>query len=205
MDPLDVGATPSLLDSILPCTSVETIVTIMAILLGPMFGVWLTHRLQDYKDQRQKRMDIFRALMRTRGLPRSVEQVGALNLILVEFAKGKKDKKVRDACDAYIQELVIPYSTDNEANREAKRTKENTLLSVLIREIGKTLNFELDGFDILQKKYVPQDWLDDETRKSDLLIKLINLFRGRNSVPVTMVKDMEPPKVYPDPPKKHEE
>jgi hypothetical protein len=63
--------------------------TLLAIVLGPLFGVWLARHMQNRAFYRERRMDIFRTLMRTRRTPMYPEHVGALNLVEIEFAKDK--------------------------------------------------------------------------------------------------------------------
>lgn len=59
--------------------------TIIAIILGPLFGVVLAIWLEDQRAKRERRLNIFRTLMRTRRTPTSPDHVGALNLVEIEF------------------------------------------------------------------------------------------------------------------------
>ena len=61
--------------------------TLLAIVLGPLFGVWLARHMQDRAIYRERRMDIFRTLMRTRRTPMWPDHVGALNLVEIEFSE----------------------------------------------------------------------------------------------------------------------
>ena len=57
-----------------------TIVTIIALIVGPISAVFITRLLDDRRASRDRRWDIFRNLMRYRGTGLHAEFVGALNL-----------------------------------------------------------------------------------------------------------------------------
>jgi hypothetical protein len=59
--------------------------TLAAIILGPLFGAWLAVWLEGKRAKRERRLDIFRTLMRTRRTPMWPDHVGALNLVEIEF------------------------------------------------------------------------------------------------------------------------
>ena len=59
--------------------------TILAIVVGPVIAVCITRKLDRDRAAAGRKMEIFRALMRTRGIPIHWDHVGALNLVEVEF------------------------------------------------------------------------------------------------------------------------
>ena len=59
--------------------------TLAAIFLGPIVAVFVTRWVDCLRERGQRRMDVFRTLMRTRRAPISGDHVGALNLIEIEF------------------------------------------------------------------------------------------------------------------------
>lgn len=175
--------------------------TIIAIIAGPCVGVYLTRCLDDYKDKKQRRIDIFRTLMRTRGVRLSYDHVGALNLVEVEFAD-KKD--VIDAWKAYLTELGVPYPTNDESGVLVKQQKTNKLLTRLIDEIAKALKFQIEQLDILETNYTPQGWLDDEAQQRYLRTLLISLLSGNNPLPIA-VRDKLDTNSSPFPPRPNQE
>ena len=62
------------------------VLTIVAILTGPIISVQIQKWLDKYKEIRAKRLDIVKTLMATRGTHVSFEHVRALNMIDIEFA-----------------------------------------------------------------------------------------------------------------------
>ena len=59
--------------------------TIVAIIVGPVIAVWITRKIDQDRAAKVRKMEIFRTLMRTRGMPIHWDHVGALNLVEVEF------------------------------------------------------------------------------------------------------------------------
>ena len=62
------------------------VLTLLAIASTPFTSIWITRTIDHRRERRERRMDIFRQLMRTRRTPITPEHVGALNLIEIEFA-----------------------------------------------------------------------------------------------------------------------
>jgi hypothetical protein len=78
------------------------IVSITAIVCGPIAALEVQKRLEDHRATRDRKMEIFRRLMTTRATQLSPAHVEALNGIEVEFyAKGGSDKKVLEAWRLY--------------------------------------------------------------------------------------------------------
>ena len=66
------------------------ILTIAALLLGPLIAVQLTRRLDDKKEVRERKLSIFKTLMGTRAYTTSLDHVGALNRIDLDVKGGAK-------------------------------------------------------------------------------------------------------------------
>lgn len=45
------------------------LLTILAIVVGPVIAVWVTRKIDRDRAAAERKMDIFRTLMRTRGMP----------------------------------------------------------------------------------------------------------------------------------------
>lgn len=162
--------------------STNDILTLIAMLMGPIIGALFVVLLEEYRNQKARKMEIFVTLMRTRGMGLSFEHVNALNLIEVEF---HKNADVIDAWKKYLDELSKPPLIGNDPvaqnNRYQDRRKS---LSVLLHRISKVLKFKIDQFDIFENNYTPQGWHDEDQQQKYLRALLINLLSGRNSMPV---------------------
>ncbi len=175
--------------------------TLIAILLGPVLGVFIARFIDDYKDVKNRRMEIFRILMRTRGSRLSYDHVGALNLVEVEFFE---QEKIITAWKDYLTELSIPFS-EEENERFLKSQKLNELLTKLIHEIAKVLNLKIEQLDILRTNYSPQGWQNDEDQQRYLRILLINLLGGHGALPVQVRETIEDDGNSPFPPSPYSE
>lgn len=76
---------------------------ITAVFLGPIVAVRLTRYLDDQKEVRTRKLDIFKTLMATRAYSVSWTHVEALNRTDLEFDKNyKKEKEVIEAWNEYL-------------------------------------------------------------------------------------------------------
>ena len=66
-----------------------TWITILAIILGPILAVQVQKYIENKKETRNKKMQIFKALMATRATPLYPAHVEALNMIDIEFYNDK--------------------------------------------------------------------------------------------------------------------
>jgi hypothetical protein len=156
------------------------IITLLAILVGPILAVLVT-RYQDRKKELQaRRVDIFRTLMKTRQLRLSPDHVAALNLIELEFY-GRT--KVIEPYRAYMQHLSSPLPTPTEQDRyfEAR----HDLFVDLIGALGKELGYAFDKHDLARFSYAPTGWERDETRQRQNAALLTDILEGKRALPVT--------------------
>ena len=83
-------------------------VMIWAVIKAPKWAVEAQWKLQLKKEDRDRRLWIFKTLMKTRATPVVPEHVQALNLIDVEFsANSTADKDVQDAWKNLLTNLNI--------------------------------------------------------------------------------------------------
>ena len=64
--------------------------TIAAVFLGPIAAVLITRLIDNYRLRSDRRIDVFRTLMRTRKMKLTPEHVGALNVVEIEFHGERK-------------------------------------------------------------------------------------------------------------------
>ena len=94
---------------------IGTIVMVWVVAKAPAWAVNAQWLLQLKKEERDRRLWIFKALMRTRAAPLSADHVQALNLIDVEFCSdSESDKAVREAWRRYRQHLDLDTGSDAE-------------------------------------------------------------------------------------------
>lgn len=172
-----------------------SIATIVAVFLGPIFAVIATRIVDNRREVRTRKMDIFRTLMRTRKMPIHFEHVGALNLVEIEFAR---DGHVITAWKAYLHALgeALPPANDSVAH-DAIRKKRDALLTKLIHEIAKVMHFHVEQLDILEGNYLPQGWNDDDWSQKQVRQGLLDVLQGRRPL---VVQPYAPAAISPYPP-----
>lgn len=155
-------------------------VAAVAAIAGPAIAVWITRWSDDRKEIRARRMDIFRTLMRTRKMPVHYDHVGALNLVEVEFYN---EAQVIGAWKEYLKNLGENIPGDlPESELFNFRKKRDSLLTKLIYEISRVLNFRVDQLDILEGNYLPQGWNDEEWQQRTARGALLDVLSGRRAL-----------------------
>ncbi len=174
------------------------IATFIAIIVGPGLAVLATRYLDDRRFQKARKLDIFRTLMKTRGLPFHWDHVGALNLVEVEFIDHPKVIETRKAYLTHLGE-PIPDITQK-AQQDALIKNRTVLLTKLIDAIAEALNIKIEQLDILQANYVPPVWEDD--RWNDVLVRrgLINVLYGHAAIKINPGQPQQNNDPYPPQP-----
>jgi hypothetical protein len=175
--------------------------TLLAIVLGPLFGGGLAQHLQNRAFRQQRRMDIFRTLMRTRRTPMWPDHVGALNLVEIEFAK---EKEVIDAWRELFRHLGTPHARrPDEATSDSMSPEEigernrrydirlgeerQRLLAKLLHAIAKALNFKIEQLEIFEGGYTPQGWVDIEVEQNVIRRFAARLAVGQSVLPIAVL------------------
>ena len=167
-------------------TAVEIGMT-LAVVIGPIAAVLIARDLEKRRVQRERRMDIFRTLMRTRtGSARlTPDHVAALNLVEVEF---RNDSGVRDAWKEYFKILCSRQPIEQLSMEQS--------LAKLLQVMSRILGYKIEGLEILEGGYTPQDWatIDNECRfireyvialaKEEAAVPVIALAKGEAAVPM---------------------
>ena len=174
-------------------------VNLIAILVGPVFAVWVGQRLERQRQDYNRRMAVFRDLMRYRRTILSPEYVGALNLVEVEFNR-YPDVLVR--WRTLYEHLHTP--TDDKASYDVHRAwneKADRLHALLIHSIAKVAKLPLEQLDIVAG-YAPKAWNENEDRQRLIQISLLQVLSGKQPLQVTPVQSqLEPHNPFPPPPK----
>ena len=172
--------------------------TIAAIFLGPFLAIGGARYLDSLRAAKARKLEIFRTLMRTRGLPMDREHVGSLNLVEVEFLN---HQDVIDAWKAYLAKLREELPPIEQKPRYDTATrKRDSLLTKLIDTIAKALNIKVAQLDILEGNYVPQGWHDDDWEQRLVRRGIINVLHGRAAISIQQPQPQQEQNPYPPPP-----
>lgn len=157
--------------------------TISAILLGPIIAVQLTRYLDNQKEARERKLQVFKTLMATRAYTVSWDHVVALNRIDLEFDKdNKKEKAVIEAWKAYLDLLG-----DKNMPPEQWAVKRIDLLIELLHNMAQVLDYDFDKTHIKNSSYSPVAHGNIEDEQKALRTGLIQVLEGRRPIPMTVV------------------
>jgi len=164
------------------------ILTLIAIFTGPIAAVQIQKYIERNRDARNRKVNIFKTLMATRGTVLSYEHVEALNRIDLEFSNKKKYKKVIDSWKEYFDNLSQQATNDQLAVWSAKNDE---LLANLLFEMGKALNYDFDKILIKRNVYSPAGHNNVERELQALRHGILDLLNGNTTVPMTVIQDDE--------------
>lgn len=174
---------------------------IAAILVGPVTAVAITLWIDKRRDRRQRRMDLFRTLMRTRRTPVDPEHVGALNLIEIEFSK---DARVLEAWRRLFEHFGMAHArrddeailSEHDKNEQLRRTtrffqrlaeERQRLLVRLLDAMASALKFPVEQLEIFEGGYTPQGWGDVELQQSQIRNFAAGVAMGQTAVPIAVI------------------
>ena len=127
--------------------------TILAIILGPIVALWLQRISERQRERRYRKLVVFKELMATRATRLSSRHVDALNSIEVEFSEGSK--RVLDAWRLYLDHLTGGGEM-NDDQLERWTEKGNDLLTDLLYEMSRALQYDFDKVALKKNVYSPK-------------------------------------------------
>ena len=157
-------------------STVLALATIFAIILGPIVALWLQRISERRQDRRYRKLVIFKELMATRATRISPRHVDALNAIEVEFSS-KGDKRVLDAWRLYLDHLGVEMS-----DKQRWRDKANDLLTDLLYEMSRALQYDFDKLALKKNVYFPEAHGDFEMDQYLLRKYVVEMMAGKRPI-----------------------
>jgi len=152
------------------------VLMIIAVLAAPLAAVQVQKWLEHYREDRERKLRIFKTLMATRAVTLSQDHVQALNMIDLEFS-GKKFKEITTAWREYLDHLG-DFPKDNERQLPVWNDKKADLLAHLLMVMGQSLSYEFDAVHVKKGIYMPQGHADIENENILIRRGLIRLLYG---------------------------
>lgn len=153
---------------------------ITAVLLGPIIAVRLTRYLDNKKEIRERKLNIFKTLMATRAYAVSLDHVMTLNKIDLEFDNlNRKEKEVIEAWKEYLDLLGSKDITG-----EAWNVKRVDLLVELLHKMAKVLGYDFDKTHIKNSSYSPVAHGKLEDEQSAVRQGVIEILEGKRVLPM---------------------
>jgi hypothetical protein len=134
------------------------LVMIWAVIKAPKWAVEAQWKLQLKKEERDRRLWIFKTLMSTRATPISPEHFQALNLIDVQFCStSNSDIAIREAWSSLLANLNTNMVTEtDEARINTWVTRNRDLLADLLSKMGAALDYKFDFTYLKEHSYYPK-------------------------------------------------
>lgn len=172
-----------------------SVLTIIAIILGPIVALDLQRRLDKGREARNRKLWVFKTLMSFRATALSPQFVQALNLIDVEFdSKNEKEKAVRTAWKVLLDhfgDLAKPPLPENSNEKTA------TLTTNLLIAMGKSLGYDFDEVEVKKGAYYPMGMGNVEQEQHSVRRGILDVLAGRRRIPVGIFEDKFPPITLP--------
>lgn len=186
--------------TILSSFTISDILMVCAVILAPLIAVQVDKYLEKKRNKKERKLNVFKTLMATRGRALDPRHVEALNMIDLEF---DGEKSVTDAWKAYLDHLVnMPKYPTSEGKNEEEKKSEKTVydsqmatwgdqrenyLADLLFTMGNSLDYNFDKTHIKRSIYSPQGHADIENEQQLLRRASIELLMGRLTLPVETV------------------
>ena len=163
---------------------------ILATLGGPVIAVQITRYLDDQKEERGRKLQVFKTLMATRAYTLSPAHVEALNQIDLEFSSDKKsEKKVIEVWRQYLDLLG-----EKSLSPEQWNVKRIDLLVELLYAMGQSLSYDFDKTQIKNATYSPVAHGRIEEEQQTIRTQTLELLQGKRALPmhVTNLPSQQP-------------
>lgn len=186
------------------------ILTIIAILLGPIFSVvialFLQRKFESDRRDREGKLWIFKTLMASRGARMSPEHVKALNMIDIEFRE-ECDRNVKKAWKIYLNHLnsyPLPLgqiNSESDIQRHQNWFNEaGQNLIELLEKMGHQLGYQFDKVDLEKNHYTPVAFGSYGDENQEIRQRLLELLSGKSHLPIVISTSPETDPFYNPPP-----
>lgn len=155
------------------------VLTLLAILLGPILAIQIQKRIETHKEIKDRKLNIFKSLMATRGARVSFEHVRALNMIDIEFTK---HKDIAEAWKYYLDCLCNSDMVDG--NLQLWANERDKLFVDLMNKMGTALGYHFDKVHLKKSIYTPIAHNEEEIYQLSIREQLKKIFNGEQSISV---------------------
>jgi hypothetical protein len=166
-----------------------------ATIAGPILAVQAQKYLERWQWRRQQRIEIFYALMGTRGTRLAPAHVNALNRIELEFRprrldwlfrwRAEKDKAVIEAWRIYAGLLD---DTSKPSNADVWMKEYHNLFYVLLHKLSVALGYNYEMSELLKGAYHPQGHGELERLQQELLMNAVKVVKGETALAMRVVQ-----------------
>jgi hypothetical protein len=156
------------------------VLTIIALVAGPLVAVMITERSRKNDEHKKRKIQIYKTLMATRSTTLVYAHIEAINLVEVEFHSSiPEEKRVIDAWKLYIAHLH-----ERGLTTETWELRRRDSLADLLYEISSCLGYGHDKAQIQKGAYYPQGWVDTENENIETRKSWLEILRGNKQLPM---------------------
>jgi len=163
-----------------------------AVILGPLLAIQVQKYLEQFREKKQRRLDIFRNLMSTRSERLSRVHVQALNMIDIEFygrmlpiIKTKYQSKTEQA----VTHAWKNYNNHLNQSKDVTGTsiwlnKCDDLFTELLYALAQAMNYDFDKVQLQRDCYRPIAHGDLELKQMNILRGIEKILVGEGALPM---------------------
>lgn len=161
---------------------IKELINIAAIITAPIIAVQIQKWIERLRENKIRKVNLFKTLMTTRASRVSIEHVQALNMIDVEFSD-RKYKNVINAWRTYQDHL----SNEN-PETQTWGDKKDELFIELLFIMGDSLGYKFDKVMLKRTAYTPVAHGDMEHEQQLIRQGLSKILSGNASFPISFVE-----------------
>ena len=161
---------------------------ILAILVAPILAVQIQRFIENKKEIKTRKMQIFRTLMATRATRLDAKHIEALNMIDIEFFE---NKKITEAWKLLLDNFANYPKDIKDPNYQVQLNlcveKSNNLFINLLYEIAKSLNYTFDKVHLTRGVYIPKGQADYMMDQEFIRRAFVGVLLGERPIPIKVV------------------
>lgn len=159
---------------------VTDVAIVVAAILGPVLAIQVQMFLERRRALKGRRLNIFYALMRTRGTPLAPDAVNALNAVPLEFYQVSR---IIDAYRAFITHINTP-----QVNMQVWADRRIDLLMDLLHKIAIEVGYQFDVAQLKSEFYAPLAHQTLESEQTAIRQGLAKVLSGEKPLPMEVTK-----------------
>ena len=156
-------------------------------LAGPIVAVQVQKVIEHTRAAHDRREQLFKTLMATRAQRLASRHIDALNMIALEFEKGKKFQPVREAWKAYLAHLS-ENPLEDPHQQAVFLSKRPELFANLLFVMGKSLGHNLEKTQIEREVYLTTYSTRVDAEWDAIRMGLEAILSGRSAFPMEVTK-----------------
>jgi hypothetical protein len=160
-------------------TAILTVVTIIALIFGPVLAVIVSDRRSKKEEVARRKMHVFRTLMATRTTNLYYNHIEALNLVEIEYFE---DKDVMDYWRQYRNHLDNKEYSDRDY--PAWNGERQNKLNDMLYKMSLALGYSFDKSHIEKGVYYPVGYSEIESQQREIRSLLLELLSGKRQLPM---------------------